>query len=216
MSSVDRAVMLEALGWSRGGKASYKDRKSKYRDQSTHLPDDIVKIIHRFTFFDVRTEAYQQHIEKEETKYHKLYVLHFMMFQINDGLRRYGTGKYEVEYNSINIGSNCCTVCGNFVALWDPIPENIRCSCRFLTEEEIMDLEHERQDNYYLEEEAEEDERDRERRRKNREFDKEFGDWDYETYSLEDDPYSDREPNWDEGSECSLDYDYCDDDNSYF
>ena len=79
-----------------------------------------------------------------------------------------------------------------------------------------MDLEHERQDNYYLEEEEEEEaERDRERKRKNREFDKEF-DKDYDTYSLEDDPYSDREPNWDEGSESSLDYDYCDDDNSYF
>ena len=36
------------------------------------------------------------------------------------------------------------------------------------------------------------------------------------TYCLEDDPYSDRKPNWDEGSEYSLDYDYCDDDNSYF
>ena len=207
MSSVDRAVMLEALGWSRGG------------EENKHLPDDIVKIIHQFTFFDVRTEAYRVHLFKENVKADKLYALDHMMFQINDGLRRCGTGKYGVEYNAINIGSNCCTVCGNFVALWDPIPENIRCSCRFLTEEEIMDLENERQDNYYLEEEEKEAERDRERRRKNREFDKEFGDEyhsDYDTYSLEDDPYSDREPNWDEGSECNLDYDYCDDDNSYF
>mgnify|MGYP001042042512 CR=1 FL=1 len=203
MSSLDRAVMLENLGWSRGG------------EKNNHLPDDIVNIIHQFAFFDIRTEAYRVHLEKEEVKAEKLYALDHMMFQINDGLRRYGTGKYGVEYNSINIGSNCCSVCGNFVALWDPIPENIRCSCRFLTEEEIMDLEHERQDNYYLEEEEEEDnEKDRERRRKNREFDKEFGDEYHSDY--EDDPYSDREPNWDEGSECSLDYDYCDDDNSYF
>ena len=205
MSSIDRAVMLEALGWSRGG------------EKNNHLPDDIVNIIHQFTFFDVRTEAYRDHLFKEDVKVEKLYALDHMMFQINDGLKRYATGKYGVEYNSINIGSNCCTVCGNFVALWDPIPENITCSCRFITEKEIMDLEHERQDNYYLEEEEEEEEaeRDRERKRKNREFDKEF-DKDYDTYSLEDDPYSDREPNWDEGSESSLDYDYCDDDNSYF
>ena len=210
MSSIDRAVMLEAIGWSRGG------------EKNNHLPDNIVNIIHQYTFFDVRTEAYREHLYKEDVKAEKLYALDHMMFQINDGLMRFQTGKYGVEYNSINIGRNCCTVCGNFVALWDPIPENIRCSCRFLTEEEIMDLENERQDNYYLEEEEEEEEeaeRDRERKIKNREFDKEFGDEyhsDYDTYSLEDDPYSDREPNWDEGSERSLDYDYCDDDNSYF
>lgn len=206
MSSIDKAVMLEALGWSRGN------------NKNKHLPDDIVNIIHQFTFFDVRTKAYRVHIEKERIKADKLFVLDDVMFQINDGLRRFQTGKYGVEYNSINIGSNCCSVCGNFVARLDPIPENIRCSCRFLTEEEIMDLEHERQDNYFWEEE-EDAERDRERKRKNREFHKEFGDkynTDYDTYSLEDDPYSDREPNWDEGSECSLDYDYCDDDNSYF
>jgi len=219
MSSVDRAVMLGALGWSRGGKtsSSYKDRESKNRDQSTHLPDDIVKIIRDFTFFDVRTEAYRDHLFKEDVKVDKLYALDHMMFQINDGLRRCGTGKYGVEYNAINIGSNCCSVCGNFVALWDPIPENIRCSCRFLTEEEIMDLEHERQDNYFWEEE-EDSERDRESRRKNREFDEEFGDEyhsDYDTYSLEDDPYSDREPNWDEGSKYSLVYDYCNDNYNY-
>lgn len=204
MSSVDRAVMLENLGWSRGG------------EKNKHLPDDIVKIIHQFTFFDVRTETYRDHLFKEDVKVDKLYALDHMMFQINDGLRRYGTGKYGVEYNAINIGSNCCTVCGDFVPVWDPIPENIRCSCRFLTEEEIMDLENERQDKYDLEEEEEEEEaeRERERRRKNREFDKEFGDEYHSDY--EDDPYSDREPNWDEGSECSLDYDYCDDDNSYF
>jgi len=205
MSSVDRAVMLGNLGWYRGG------------EKNKHLSDDIVKIIHQFTFFDVRTEAYRDHLFKEDVKVDKQYALDQMMFQINDGLKRYATGKYGVEYNSINIGSNCCTVCGNFVALWDPTPENIRCSCRFLTEEEIMDLEHERQDNYYLEEEEEEAERDRERKIKNREFDKEFGEFGDEYHSdYEDDPYSDREPNWDEGSECSLDYDYCDDDNSYF
>ena len=199
MSSVDRAVMLENLGWSRGGK------------KNNHLPDDIVNIIHQFTFFDVRSEAYRVHLFKEDVKADKLRVLDHMMSKINYGLRRCGTGEYGVEYNPINIGSNCCTVCGEF-SLWDPVPENIRCSCRFLTEEEIMDLEHERQDNYFWEEE-EDAERDRERRRINREFDKEFGDEyysDYDTYS-EDDPYSDRKPNWDEGSECSLDNVYDDD-----
>lgn len=208
MSSIDKAVMLEALGWSRGG------------EENKHLPDDIVNIIHQFTFFDSRTEAYRKHLLKEEIKADKLYALDHMMFQINDGLRRFQTGKYGVEYNTINIGSNCCSSCGNFVALWDPIAENIRCSCRFFSEEEIMELEYERQDNYFWEEE-EDAERERERRRKNKEldkeFDKEFADeFADEIYSLEDDPYSDREPNWDEGSECSLDYDYCDDDNSYF
>ena len=199
MSSIDRAVMLEALGWSRGGK------------KNNHLPDDIVKVIRDFTFFDVRTKAYRVHLFKENVKADKLYALDHMMFQINNGLRRFQTGEYGVEYNPINIESNCCTVCGEF-SLKDPIPENIRCSCMFLTEEEIMDLEHKRQDNYFWEEE-EDAERDRERRRINREFDKkfdkEFGDEyhsDYDTYS-EDDPYSDRKPNWDEGSECSLDYD---------
>lgn len=105
--------------------------------------------------------------------------------------------------------------------LGHPIPENIRCSCRFLTEEEIMDLEHERHDNYFWEEE-EDVKRHCEMRRKNREFNKEFDDKfeddyhsDYDINSLEDDPYSDREPNWDEGSEYSLDYEYCYDDNYY-
>lgn len=55
MSSIDKAVLLEALGWSRGGKASYKDKDSEDRDQSSHLPDDILNIIHQLTFFDVRT-----------------------------------------------------------------------------------------------------------------------------------------------------------------
>lgn len=204
MSSIDRVVMLEALGWSRGGK------------ENKHLPDDIVKVIRDFAFFDVRTEAYQEHIYLKKLKEDKLYTLDHMMNQINDGLKRYATGKYGIEYNSINIGSNCCSVCGDFVALWGPIPENIRCSCSFFSEEEIMDFEHKRQDNYFWEEE-EDAERERERRRKNKEFDKEFADeFIDEIYSIEDDPYSDRKPNWDEGSDCSLDYDYCDDDNSYF
>lgn len=200
MSSTDKAVMLEALGWSRGGKASYRDKKFIDRDQSTHLPDDIVKIIREFTFFDVRSETYREHLLKEDIKSDKLHVLDYMMYQINDGLRRCGTGKYGVEYNPINIGSNCCTVCGEFVPVWgDPNPENIRCSCsRFISEEEIMDLE-EYHDKYYLEKEKIDDEREKERRRRNRE---EFGDnwWcdsepDYDTYS--DDEYSDRPINWD-------------------
>ena len=207
MSSIDRAVMLEALGWSRCGE------KNKY------LPDDIVNIIHQFTFFDVRTETYREHLKKEKIKADKLYVLDQMMFQINDGLKRCETGKYKVEYNSINVGSNCCTVCGEFVPVWDPIPENISCSCRFFTEEEIMELEHERQDNYFWEEEEkekEEEKRNRERRRKERDFENEIENLDYDTFLLEDDPYSDRKPNWDEGSECSLDDEYCCDDENYY
>lgn len=197
MSSSDRAVMLEALGWSRGGA------------KNNHLPDDIVNIIHQFVFFDIRTEAYREHIIKEEIKTDKIYALNHMMFQINDVLKYMFTtsfsSKYGVEYDSINITSNCCTICGEFVPVQDPIPANIRCYCSFITEEEIMDLEYQRQDNDFWEEEQDA-ERERERRRQNREFDKDFGD---DTYSLEDD-YSDRKPNWDEA------YDYCDDDNSYF
>lgn len=200
MWSINKAVMLEALGWSRGGK------------KNNHLPDEIVNVIHQFTFFDVRTKEYDEHLIKEDIKAYKLYVLDDMMFQINNGLKHYGTGEYGVEYKSINIGSNCCTICGDFIPVGIPIAENIRCYCRFISEEEIMDLERERQDNYFWEEE-EDAERDLERRRKNREINEEFEDY---TYCLEDDPYSDRKPNWDEGSEYSLDYDYCDDDNSYF
>jgi hypothetical protein len=195
MSSIDRAVMLEALGWSRGGIIN------------NHLPDDIVGIIHKFTFFDRRTKEYEEHLKKEDIKATKQNLLRDMIFQINDGLRRCGTGKYGVEYN--NIVKNCCMACGNF---WgnDMLAENLKCYCRFISEEEIMDLESARYDNYFWEEE-EDAERDRERRRINREFDNKFGDWDYETYSLEDDDY-----NY-EGSECSLDYeDYYDDNNSYF
>jgi hypothetical protein len=202
MSSIDKVVMLEALGWSRGGKASYRDKKSSYRDQSTHLPDDIVRLISEFTFFDVRSDAYQEHLLKEYIKLDKLHVLDYMLYQINNGVRRNGPGKYGVEYNPINIGSNCCTMCGDFVPVWGgAIPENIRCSCRFISEEEIMEMEHERQDNYFWEEEID-DEREKERRRKNRE---EFGDnwwcdsdsnYDDETCLLDDD-YSDRPINWD-------------------
>ena len=201
MSSIDRAVMLEALGWSRGG------------NTNNHLPDDIVGVIHKFTFFDRRTKEYEEHLKKEDIKAAKQNLLRHMIFQINDGLRRCGTGKYGVEYN--NIVKNCCTLCGNF---WgnDMLAENVKCYCRFMviSEEEIMDFERARYDFWEDEKDAERDrERDRERRRKNREFDKEFGDWDYETYSLEYDDYNDRKPNWDEGS---LDYDYYDDNNSYF
>jgi hypothetical protein len=197
MSSIDKAVMLEALGWSRGGKTN-KDKESPDRDQSTHLPDDIMRLIHQFTFFDVRSEAFREHLLKEDIKSHKLLVLDYMIYDINNGVRRHGTGKYGVEYNPIIIGSNCCTVCGEF-SIWDPVPENIRCYCMFISEEEIMEIEHERQDNYFWEEEID-DEREKERRRKNRE---EFGDnwWcdsepDNETYLL-DDEYSDRPINWD-------------------
>ena len=197
MSSIDKAVMLEALGWSRGGKTN-KDKESPNRDQSTHLPDDIIRIIHQFTFFDVMSEAYREHLLKEDIKSHKLLVLDYMIYEINNGVRRYGTGKYGVEYNPIIIGCNCCTVCGEF-SIWDPVPENIRCYCMFISEEEIMEMEHERQDNYFWEEEID-DEREKERRQKNRE---DFGDnwWcdsepDNETYSL-DDEYSDRPINWD-------------------
>ena len=187
MSSIDKVVMLEALGWSRGGK------------KGNHLPDDIIRIIHQFTFFDVRSEAYRDHILKEDIKSNKLLVLDYMLYEINNGVTRCGTGKYGVEYNRINIRSNCCSVCGGF-SIWDPVPENIRCYCMFMymSEEEIMEMEHERQDNYFWEEEID-DERDKERRRKNRE---EFGDdwcdseFDNDTYSLDDD-YSDRSPNWD-------------------
>ena len=149
MSSIDKAVMLEALGWSRGGKASYRDKESQDRNQSTHLPDDIVRLIHQFTFFDVRSEAFREHLLKEDIKSHKLLVLDYMIYEINNGVRRHGTGKYGVEYNPIIIGSNCCTVCGEF-SIWDPVPENIRCYCMFISEEEIMEMEHERQDNYFL------------------------------------------------------------------
>ena len=195
MSSIDKAVMLEALGWSRGGK------------ENKHLPDDIVNIINQFTFFDTRTEAYRFHFFKKGVKEVKLKVLDNMMFQINDGLRRFQTGKYGVEYNS----SNCCTICGNFVELWDRIPENIRCSCRFLTEEEIMEIEYERPDNFFPEEE-EDAEREKERRRKNRE---EFGDnWWCDSESNYDPDldyeYSDRKINWDDGSEDDDDYYYDD------
>jgi len=205
MSSIDKAVLLEALGWSRGGKASYKDKDSEDRDQSSHLPDEILKIIKEFTFFDVRTEAYREHLLKKNIKSDKLCVLNLMMYKINDGLRRYGTGEYGVEYNPINIKNNCCILCGEF-SLWDPVPENIRCYCRFLTEEEIEKMEHDREDNYFLEEK--DAEKDRERRRLNREFDNKFGDLDYDTDSLEDNPYSDRKPDWDGCSKYSLeDYD---------
>jgi hypothetical protein len=207
MSSIDRSVMLEALGWFRGG------------EKNNHLPDDIMNIIHQFTFFDVRTKAYSEHCMKKNVKVEKLNTLDHMMFQINDGLRRIQTGTYGVEYNSINVKSNCCSVCGDFIPVLDPIPENIRCSCSFLTEEDIEKLENEHNDVYYWEEEQEDVERDRERKIKNRKFDEKFGDEyhsENHTYYLEDDIYSDRKPNWDEGSECSLDYDYCDDDNSYF
>jgi hypothetical protein len=185
MSSIDKAVMLEALGWSRGGK------------KDNHLPDDIVRIIHQFTLFDVRSEAYREHLLKEDIKSDKLHVLDYMLYEINDGLTRIQTGKYGVEYNHINIRSNCCSVCGEFSIL-DPVPENIRCYCMFMSEEEIMEMEHERQDNYFWEEEID-DEREKERRRKNREeFGDDWGDseFDNDTYSLDDD-YSDRSPNWD-------------------
>jgi|UniRef100_A0A6C0ILN9 hypothetical protein len=201
MSSINKAVMLEALGWSRGGEIT------------NHLPDEIVDIIRQFTFFDIRTDLYNEHLIKKDIKEYKLYVLEYMMNRINYGLKRHGTGKYGVEYSSINIESNCCTICGDFVPVWDrePIPENIRCFCRFISEEEIMDLENQRQDNDCWEEEQEtEKEQDR---RRNREFDKDFED---DISSLDDNSYSDRKPNWDEGSECNLDYDYCDDDNSYY
>ena len=160
-----------------------------------------------FTFFDVRSEAYREHLLKEDIKSRKLHVLDYILYELNYGLRRCEIGKYgvdygvdyRVDYTSI-IGNKCCTMCGEFVPVWgDPIPENIRCSCiRFISEEEIMELE-EYHDKYYLEEEERDDEREKERRRRNRE---EFGDnwWcdsepDYDTYS--DDEYSDRPINWD-------------------
>lgn len=204
MSSIDKAVMLEVLGWSRCGK------------NDNYLPDDIVNIIHQFTFFDVRTKAYQEHLERQRIQAHKQCVLDHMMEQINVGLKRYGTGEYGIEYNLINIGSNCCMVCGEFVNTWEQLPEKNKCSCRFISEEEIMDYEHQRDDNFFWEEELDA-ERDRERRKKNQYFNKKIDEqFDENVYSFEDDPYSDRKPNWDEGSVSSLDYDYCDDDNSYF
>lgn len=180
MSSVDKVVMLEALGWSRDG---VKDK---------HLPDDIINIIRQFAFFDIRTDAYQDHLEKEDIKADLRYVLRQMVFQINDGLKRYETGKFGVEYNTINVGSNCCSMCGNFVALWDPIPENIRCCCKFISDDEIMDLEYQRYDNYFWEED-EEDEREYLRKKQNKEQDEEL----QKKNVIEDDLYSD------EDSECS-------------
>lgn len=193
MRSIDKVVMLEALGWSRGGK------------ENKYLPDDIIKIIRDFAFFDSRTEAYREHLIKEDIKMNKQRVLFHMMSTMN----------IQPKY-----GSDYCVACGECVQIWDILPEKIRCSCQFFSEEEIMELEYERQDNYFWEE-KEDAERERERRRKNKEldkeFDKEFADeFADEIYSLEDDPYSDRKPNWDEGSEYSLEYDYYDDDNSYF
>lgn len=195
MRSIDKVVMLEALGWSRGGK------------ENKYLPDDIIKIIRDFAFFDSRTEAYREHLIKEDIKMNKQRVLFHMMSTMN----------IQPKY-----GSDYCVACGECVQIWDILPEKIRCSCQFFSEEEIMELEYNRPDNYFWEEE-EDAEREKERRRKNREFYKEFAD---EIYSIEDDqddPYSDRKPNWDEGIKCSLyyeyhcdNYDYCDDGNSYF
>ena len=202
MSSSDKAVLLKALGWSRDGKASYRDRESQDRDQTTHLPDDVVRIISEFTFFDIRSEAYREHILKEKIKSRKLHVLDYILYEFNYGLRRCETGEYGVDYTPINIGNKCCTICGEFVPVWgDPNPENIRCSCRFgfISDEKIMEMELEREDNYFWDEEIDK-EREKERRRKNRE---EFGDnwwcdcdsdFSYEDY---DDDYSDRPINWD-------------------
>ena len=206
MSSIAKAVMLDALGWSRDGK--------KYN----HLPDDIVNIIHNFVFFDVRTEAYREHLLRKNIKSDKLNALNHMMLLIDDGWTRYASGYYGMDNTFVNIGNNFCTICGEFVSILIPlIPENIRCNCEFnfLSDDEIMDLEYERQDNYFWEEE-EDIERDHERRRKNRELDAKCGDSDCITYAIEDDPYSDRKPNWDECCNSCENYDYCDDNNSYF
>ena len=181
MSLIDKAVMLEALGWSRGGK---KDK---------HLPDDIVRIIHQFTYFDIRSDAYKEYLLKEDIKSLKLHILDYMLYEINkNDMRRCETGKYRVEYNPINIGSNCCTMCGDFVPKrdTDPIPKNIKCCCKFISEEEIMELEHGRYDNYFWEEELN-NKQENERIQKNREYFKDETDWYKLTPNVLDDDYGD-------------------------
>lgn len=190
MSSIDKIVVLEALGWSRNG------------NDDKHLPDEIIDIIRQFAFFDVRTEAYREHLKRENIKADKLFALNHMMFQINNGLRRYGTGKYAVEYNSI-VQCECCTVCGEFISSSNTISEKITCSCWFMSEEEIMDFEYQCSDNYFWEE-YEDVIKDEERRKLNREFYKAFGDFEdgfcknkNVYYPVDEDPYSD----WEERSD---------------
>ena len=126
MESQDRAVMLELIGWSRGGKIN-------------HLPDDIIGVIKDFTFFDTRSEAYREHLEKERAKRYMMWVLAGMMYEINNGLKRYETGEYRVEYNPIITTSKCCYRCGDFIPTGDALSINTRCVCESLTEEEIME-----------------------------------------------------------------------------
>jgi hypothetical protein len=191
IESLDRVVMLERLGWSRGG-------------NTNHLPDDIIGVIKDFTFFDTRTEEYREHLKREQNKYDMYWVLDDMMFKINNGLNRYKTGEYGVEYNPINTSSNCCTRCGDFVPVWDPLPENIRCKCKFMTEEETMELEYQF-DDYHLwkEEEEEEEERSIQSRKSYAQFMEEMNterarEEKYDNY------FSDRNENWIEEE----DYDY--------
>lgn len=134
MESQDRAVMLELLGWSRGGKTN-------------HLPDDIIGVIKDFTFFDTRTKAYYEHLEKKRTEVDMRWVLDEMMYEINGGiLNRYETGEYGVEYNPIITTSICCYRCGDFISTGGPLSMNTRCVCDPLTEEEIDELLYKREE----------------------------------------------------------------------
>lgn len=133
IESQDRAVMLELLGWYRGGKTN-------------HLPDDIIGVIKDFTFFDTRTKAYREHLEKKRTELDMLWVLDEMMYEINDGRTCYETCKYEVEYNRIISTSTCCYRCGDFIPTGVPHSINARCECEPLTYEEMMEFSYKREE----------------------------------------------------------------------
>jgi hypothetical protein len=177
---MERALMLDLLGYSRGG-------------QVNHLPDDIIFTIKAFLFFDVRSNAYQQHLVQNEIKKDKLFALDNMMSYINRSMVRYLTGKYGVDYTPNIIDSKCCIVCGEFIPLWHPILEKINCSCKVMSNQDIDELEYRRQcSNLWNEEEY---------------FDEKINTQiiEDEEYQMEDDSYSDRKLNWDE---CGFDDDY--------
>jgi hypothetical protein len=179
MESQDRALMLDLLGYSRGG-------------QVNHLPDDIIMTINSFLFFDVRSPAYHQHFEHKNIKDDKLFALDDMLYYINRSLVRHITGKYGVDYTPILLTNKVCCVCGEFVSNWHHIPDVSKCSCKVMSNEDIDELEYKRQcSGLWNEDEIFEDQK---RSTKN------FENQENEEYEMEDDDYSDRKLNWDEGS----------------
>lgn len=133
MESQDKAFILELLGWSRGGKTN-------------HLPDDIIGVIKKFTFYDTRSEAYYEHLEKKRKKKDMHWVLDDILYEINNDINRYETGEYGVEYNPIITTSKCCYRCGDFIPTRGQLSINTKCVCDSLTEEEMMELLYKREE----------------------------------------------------------------------